>query len=321
MNLDSGLPVGRWPSPAVEIQWLLPVEPVYGSQADCDENSTCQADPGMGRVRRCYCKIGLSWDPIRGICAQGLVCSLAALVMGTVVGTMLYTRRKRIKDAQKRLAKERQELLSADGSKAAKLFPAKEIQKATNNFSKDCLIGSGGFGEVYKGTLDDGTVVAIKCPKLGNAKGTNQLLNEVRILCQVNHRSLVRLLGCCVELEQPLLVYEFVQSGTLSDHLSGKSELSWIHRLRIAYDTAECLSYLHVSATPPIYHRDIKSSNILLDHNMNAKVSDFGLSRLAFSDLSHISTCAQGTILNTLENSSLLIRAMFIALGLCCLNF
>ena len=174
------------------------------------------------------------------------------------------------------------------------------MKKATRNFSKDRLIGAGGFGEVYKGVLDDGTVVAIKCAKLGNTKGTDQILNEVRILCQVNHRSLVRLLGCCVDLEQPLLVYEYIQNGTLLDllqglALNGKRQLSWICRLRIAHATAECLSYLHISANPPIYHRDIKSSNILLDDKLNAKISDFGISRLACSDLSHISTCVQGT--------------------------
>lgn len=120
-------------------------------------------------------------------------------------------------------------------------------------------------------------------------------------MCQVNHRNLVGLLGCCVELEQPILVYEFIENGTLQDHLQNQMAkqrglLTWTHRLRIARDTAEGLSYLHFMAVPPIYHRDVKSSNILLDTKMNAKVSDFGLSRLAQTDMSHISTCAQGTL-------------------------
>ncbi|OIW21935.1 hypothetical protein TanjilG_15259 [Lupinus angustifolius] len=109
------------------------------------------------------------------------------------------------------------------------------------------------------------------CAKLGNAKGTDQILNEVRILCQVNHRNLVGLLGCCIELEQPIMIYEFIEN-------------------------AEGLAYLHFMVVPPIYHRDVKSSNILLDMKLNAKVSDFGLSRLVQTDMSHISTCAQGTL-------------------------
>lgn len=198
--------------------------------------------------------------------------------------------------------REREGILNASGGgRAAKLFSGKELKKATNDFSRDRLLGAGGYGEVYKGILGDGTVVAVKCAKLGNAKGTDQVLNEVRILCQVNHRNLVGLLGCCVELEQPTMVYEFIENGTLLDHLQGrqkmpKGHLTWTNRLRIAHDTAQGLAYLHFSAVPPIYHRDVKSSNILLDNKLNAKVSDFGLSRLAESDLSHISTCAQGTL-------------------------
>ena len=93
------------------------------------------------------------------------------------------------------------------------------------------------------------------------------------------------------------MVYEFIQNGTLFDHLREKRHhLTWTERLRVAHDTAEGLSYLHFSAVPPIYHRDVKSSNILLDEKMNAKVSDFGLSRLAHTDMSHVSTCAQGTL-------------------------
>lgn len=219
-------------------------------------------------------------------------------LVAAVIGFLVYKRYQRIREAQERLAREREDILNAGGVKTAKLFSGKEIKRATNNFSRDRLLGVGGYGEVYKGVLDDGTVVAVKCAKLGNTKGTDQVLNEVRILCQVNHKSLVRLLGCCVELEQPLMVYEYIPNGTLLDHLQGKKrkDLAWSHRLNIAQATAEGLAYLHFSAVPPIYHRDVKSSNILLDEKVNAKVSDFGLSRLAHTDMSHISTCAQGTL-------------------------
>nr|GFC65098.1 wall-associated receptor kinase-like 20 [Tanacetum cinerariifolium] len=193
-----------------------------------------------------------------------LTSGLGSALVAAVIGFLLYKRHRRHKEALARLAREREEILNSGGGKTAKVFTGKQIKKATNNFSKDRLLGTGGFGEVYKGVLEDSTVVAVKCAKVGNTKGTDQVLNEVRILCQVNHRGLVRLLGCCVELEQPLLVYEYISNGTLLDHLKSKHNggLTWIHRLNVARDTAEGLAYLHFSAVPPIYHRDVKSSNI-----------------------------------------------------------
>uniref|UniRef100_A0A453E9T1 Protein kinase domain-containing protein n=3 Tax=Triticinae TaxID=1648030 RepID=A0A453E9T1_AEGTS len=213
----------------------------------------------------------------------------------------LYRRQRRIQLARERLTKEREDILNANNSsgRTAKNFTSRELKRATANFSRDNLLGVGGYGEVYKGALADGTLVAVKCAKLGNTKSTDQILNEVRVLSQVNHRSLVRLLGCCVDLQQPLMVYEFVPNGTLADHLYGamsRPPLPWRRRLAIARHTAEGISYLHFSASPPIYHRDIKSSNILLDEQLDGKVSDFGLSRLAEPGLSHVSTCAQGTL-------------------------
>ncbi|GLT89085.1 hypothetical protein SLE2022_070850 [Rubroshorea leprosula] len=322
VNLNPELPVNRWPEPGLEIEWVSPPEPVCSSQADCDRNSTCGPDPASNGVNRCFCNSGLTWDPIQGACVDEVTCQsqgncggtdrtalIAGLTAGlggalalTTVAFLLYKRHRRIIEAQERLTREREAILNANnGGRAAKVFTGKEIKKATNNFARDCILGAGGYGEVYKGTLANGTVVAVKSAKLGNAKGTDQVLNEVRILCQVNHRSLVRLLGCCVELEQPIMVYEYIENGNLFDHIRGRnagvrSQLTWRRRLQVAHDTAEGLAYLHFSAVPPIYHRDVKSSNILLDENLNGKVSDFGLSRLAQTDMSHISTCAQGTL-------------------------
>ncbi|XVE69242.1 hypothetical protein DITRI_Ditri09bG0136600 [Diplodiscus trichospermus] len=322
VNLQTDLPVNRWPEPGMELQWVSPPEPVCSTQADCDWNSTCGPDPNSNGVRRCFCHSGLWWDPIQGICAENITCQdpggcdgsdrtaliagltagLGTALIAAIIGILLYKRHKRIIEAQESLRKEREEILNANNvGKAAKVFTGKEIKKATNNFSSERILGAGGYGEVYKGIVDDGTVVAVKCAKLGNTKGIDQVLNEVRILCQVNHRSLVRLLGCCVELEQPVLVYEFIENGNLLDYLQSLSPgdralLTWNRRLQIACDAAEGLAYLHSSAVPPIYHRDVKSSNILLDVKLNAKVSDFGLSRLAHTDMSHVSTCAQGTL-------------------------
>ncbi|KAM1406661.1 hypothetical protein ACFX2F_001351 [Malus domestica] len=314
VNLDPGLPVDRWPEPGVELQWTSPREPECGTQADCEGKSTCRSDPAVAGVRRCFCDSGFTWDPVQGLCADdstgskdrtgliaGLTCGIGATLIAATIAFLLYKRHRRIKEAQARLTKEREDILNANGGRAAKVFTGNEIKRATNSFSKDRLLGAGGYGEVYQGTLVDGTVVAVKIAKIGNTKGIDQVLNEVRILCQVNHKSLVHLLGCCVELEQPILVYEYIDNGTLLEHLQarkpgGWKHLSWMQRLQIALDTAEGLAYLHFSAVPPIYHRDVKSSNILLDEKLNAKVSDFGLSRLAHTDLSHISTCAQGTL-------------------------
>ncbi|KAJ7964572.1 Protein kinase-related protein [Quillaja saponaria] len=271
VNLNPNLTVNQWPEPGLEIQWELPREPVCGSQVDCGDggNSTCGPDPHEAGTRRCFCKPGFLWDPVGGICFQSLTSVIVTILVAAIVVFLLYKRNKSIKESQERMVKEREEILHASvGCRTAKLFTGKEIKKATKDFSKDCLIGAGGYGEVYQGILEDGTFLAVKVAKVGNTKGTDQVLNEVRILCQVNHRNLVRLLGCSVELEQPILVYEYIDNGNLLEHLQGERRkghglLNWTSRLRIAHDTAEGLAYLHSSAVPPIYHRDVKSSNIL----------------------------------------------------------
>lgn len=208
--------------------------------------------------------------------------------------------RKSVKYSNRaKLAKAREDMLkSSNGGKPSRLFSLKEVKKATNGFARDRILGSGGFGEVYKGELQDGTIVAVKSAKVGDIKSTQQVLNEVGILSQVNHKNLVRLMGCCVESQQPLMIYEYISNGTLYDHLHHKRTvyLEWKTRVRIASQTAEALAYLHSAAHTPIYHRDVKSTNILLDDDFNVKVADFGLSRLARPGLSHISTCAQGTL-------------------------
>ncbi|KAK8563802.1 hypothetical protein V6N13_005968 [Hibiscus sabdariffa] len=328
VNFDTVNPPKKWPEPGLEIEWELPQEPVCKTQLDCKNllHSSCASDPMKVGSTRCLCKKGFTWDPINGLCRSAkcrpgkrcknqkkltvLICGMAAAVAGVslaiMVGILVRKQRQRVKrELQKRRIKEREEMLRAkNNGKSARIFTGKEITRATNNFSAENLIGSGGFGEVFKGTLDDGTLTAIKRAKLGNTKGTDQVLNEVRILCQVNHRCLVRLLGCCVELDHPILIYEFIPNGTLFDHLhchlSDKyAPLTWLRRLRIAHQTTEGLAYLHFGAVPPIYHRDVKSSNILLDEKLNAKVADFGLSRLVESTEggeSHIYTSAQGTL-------------------------
>lgn len=177
------------------------------------------------------------------------------------------------------------------------IYPYKEMETATNSFSERLRLGTGAYGTVYAGKLQNDLWVAIKRIKHRDSDTIGQVMNEIKLISSVNHPNLVRLLGCSIENGEQILVYEFMPNGTLCQHLQRERSdgLAWPVRLTIASETAQAIAHLHSAIHPPIFHRDIKSSNILLDYNNRSKVADFGLSRLSITEISHISTAPQGT--------------------------
>ncbi|GLU11945.1 hypothetical protein SLE2022_286630, partial [Rubroshorea leprosula] len=235
--------------------------------------------------------------------------ALVGIILGTFVGAITLSAiisfiiiRRRLKGYHA-ISKRRQAsraLLKIDGVKS---FTYGELALATNNFDFQAQIGQGGYGKVYRGTLVDSTIVAIKRAQQGSLQGEKEFLTEIQLLSRLHHRNLVSLVGYCDEEGEQMLVYEYMSNGTLQDHLSGKIKkpLSFARRLRIALGSSKGILYLHTEADPPIFHRDIKASNILLDSKFVAKVADFGLSRIApVPDIegampAYVSTVVKGT--------------------------
>ncbi|KAB1206553.1 Protein NSP-INTERACTING KINASE 1 [Morella rubra] len=178
-----------------------------------------------------------------------------------------------------------------------KKFQFRELQKATNNFSSKNLIGKGGFGNVYKGYLQDGSVVAVKRLKDGNAIGGEvQFQTEVEMISLAVHRNLLRLYGFCMTTTERLLVYPYMSNGSVASRLKAKPALDWGTRKRIALGAARGLLYLHEQCDPKIIHRDVKAANILLDDYCEAVVGDFGLAKLLDHRDSHVTTAVRGTV-------------------------
>lgn len=178
-------------------------------------------------------------------------------------------------------------------------FTLRDLDRATNRFSKENIIGEGGYGTVFRGQLINGTPVAVK--KLFNNLGQaeKEFRVEVEAIGHVRHKNLVRLLGYCIEGTERLLVYEYVNNGNLEQWLHGAmrqyGHITWEARMKILLGTAKALAYLHEAIEPKVIHRDIKSSNILIDDDFNSKISDFGLAKLLCAGTSHITTRIMGT--------------------------
>ncbi|TYI12915.1 hypothetical protein ES332_A08G022000v1 [Gossypium tomentosum] len=177
-------------------------------------------------------------------------------------------------------------------------FDFKTLKRATKNFHPDNLLGKGGFGPVYKGKLKDGRMVAVK--RLSHDKsqqGESEFLAEVRLITSIQHKNLVRLLGCCSDGSQRLLVYEFMKNGSLDHIIYGKKVcLNWETRFQIILGVARGLQYLHEDSHLRIVHRDIKASNILLDDKFHPRIGDFGLARFFPEDEAYLSTTFAGTL-------------------------
>ncbi|VAI86215.1 wall-associated receptor kinase 5-like [Triticum dicoccoides] len=275
---------------------------------------TCLNMPG---AFRCQCPDETNGNPfIKGGCIKnkkssqglniGLVASGGSILVLLAFGAPFVTRKIKQQKAEKRKDKFFkqnhgllfQQLVSQRADMGERMIiTLAELEKATNNFDKTREVGGGGHGIVYKGILDL-QVVAIKKSKIIVQREIDDFINEVAILSQINHRNVVKLIGCCLEAEVPLLAYEFISNGTLEHHLhvEGPVSLSWDDRLRIALEISTALAYLHSAASVPVYHRDIKSANILLDESLTAKVSDFGASKFIPIDQTGVTTAVQGTI-------------------------
>ncbi|XP_047060217.1 LEAF RUST 10 DISEASE-RESISTANCE LOCUS RECEPTOR-LIKE PROTEIN KINASE-like 1.2 [Lolium rigidum] len=302
--------------------FLLDLPPQLG---DCDG---CRRVSGECRLNRllsfmCVCPDGKlcpsfaqsnsTTHPDRGnfklkIIGTGIATALLSLVVLSIVCMVHNVRRKRKRstsldgltiDGGSPLASPKKEFTLA-GSLLTHIFTYEELDKATDGFSNTRVLGSGGFGTVYKGILRDGSVVAVKRLYKNSYKSVEQFENEVDILSRLRHPNLVAFYGCnsssqgscCRDL---LLAYEFVPNGTLADHLHCGGEaplLAWPTRLNIAVEVAGALAYLHARQ---VLHRDVKTSNILLDEEFHVKLADFGLSRLFAADATHVSTAPQGT--------------------------
>ncbi|CDP11263.1 unnamed protein product [Coffea canephora] len=230
---------------------------------------------------------------------------IAGVTILVVSGLILLQKRRNKKKQQGHFERNgglllEKQLSATDGAiEKTRIFISRELEAATDGFNESRILGQGGQGTVYKGILADGRVVAIKKSKVDKSL-LGQFINELVIVSQVNHRNVVKLLGCCLETEVPLLVYEFIPNGTLFSLIHNDNEaeffrFTWSLRLKVAAEVAGALAYLHSGLSIPVFHRDIKSTNILLDEEYIAKVSDFGASLSIAIDKTHMTTRVQGT--------------------------
>ncbi|CAL9172621.1 unnamed protein product [Musa hybrid cultivar] len=248
---------------------------------------------GCARVQNCRSLSSISgdcWSGSKVGAFLGGVLAAVSLMLG-VAFFREYIRRLSTASRGKQITRR---LLSQTSCTVA-TFSLKNVERATSNFAGTSVLGTGAYSTVYVGKLSNAGLVAIKRLKHDDV---DLIINEIKLVSSVSHPNVVRLLGCCIESGEHILVYEFMPNGTLSQHLRRKrgDGLSWHARVSIAADVATAVAYLHTAVQPPIYHRDVKSSNILLDYDLRPKLADFGLATPAMVESSNASTVPQGTM-------------------------
>uniref|UniRef100_A0A0E0DP14 non-specific serine/threonine protein kinase n=1 Tax=Oryza meridionalis TaxID=40149 RepID=A0A0E0DP14_9ORYZ len=221
---------------------------------------------------------------------SGILIGAIVLVLAALFGVFTLVKKRRA------LAQQKEELYNLVGR--PDVFSYAELKLATDNFSSQNILGEGGFGPVYKGKLPDERVIAVKQLSQSSHQGTSQFVTEVATISAVQHRNLVILHGCCIDSKTPLLVYEYLENGSLDRAIFGDSNLNldWVMRFEIILGIARGITYLHEESSVRIVHRDIKASNVLLDTNLIPKISDFGLAKLYNENQTHVSTRIAGTL-------------------------
>ncbi|KAI3754022.1 hypothetical protein L2E82_26112 [Cichorium intybus] len=222
----------------------------------------------------------------------GILVSIAVVSFLTLLAMYILRQRRKRKDSYDNYD---EEFLGIDAKPY--MFGYGDLRNVTDDFSPANKLGEGGFGPVYKGTLEDGRVIAVKQLSISSHQGKSQFVAEIATVSAVQHRNLVKLYGCCIDGERRLLVYEYLENKSLDQALFGSNKLSltWTTRFEICMGVARGLAYLHEESRLRIIHRDVKSSNVLLDSDLNPKISDFGLAKLYDDKKTHLSTRVAGT--------------------------